>query len=94
MIVEWNTHLFSTDTDRYPFHPQATYVPGPANRREDPLSDYLATMVERGVDRAVVVHPEPYGDDHRLILDCLDRERTLIKGTSLFYPKDPKAFVF
>ena len=43
------------------------------------------------IDRAVVVHPEPYGDDHRLILECLEREPERLRGTSLFYPKDPDA---
>ncbi len=32
MIIEWNAHMFSADTDRYPFHPRAAYVPGPAQR--------------------------------------------------------------
>jgi hypothetical protein len=27
MIVEWNAHMFSSDVERYPFYPQATYVP-------------------------------------------------------------------
>jgi predicted TIM-barrel fold metal-dependent hydrolase len=93
MIVEWNTHLFSSDTARYPFHPQAAYVPAPERWRPDPLAEYLASMEARGVDRAVVVHPEPYGDDHRLILDALARVPERIKGTCLFYPKDPRAVV-
>jgi predicted TIM-barrel fold metal-dependent hydrolase len=91
MIVEWNTHLFAADTDRYPFHPNAAYVPGPDRRLDDPLAAYLQSMEDRGIDRAVVVHPEPYGDDHRLILDSLDREAERIKGTCLFYPRDPQA---
>ncbi len=39
----------------------------------------------------MIVHPEPYGDDHSLIVDCLRREPERLRGTSLFYPKDPKA---
>ena len=31
-------------------------------------------MRERGVDHAVVVQPEPYDDDHGLVLDALARE--------------------
>ena len=34
---------------------------------------------------------EPYGDDHRLILECLEREPERLRGTSLFYPRDPAA---
>ena len=91
MIVEWNTHIFSADTERYPFHPRATYLPGPDRRSADPLADYLARMDGAGISRAVIVQPEPYGDDHRLVLDCLDREPERLWGTSLFYPHDPDA---
>ena len=27
MIIEWNTHIFSPDLERYPFHSQAVYYP-------------------------------------------------------------------
>jgi predicted TIM-barrel fold metal-dependent hydrolase len=91
MIIEWNAHMFSSDTDRYPFHPRATYVPGPGGRARDPLADYLARMDREGIDRAVLVQPEPYGDDHRLVLDCLRREPERLWGTSLFYPRDADA---
>lgn len=89
MIIEWNAHLFSADTSRYPFHPRATYHPEAAWCSADPLVDYLATLDARGVDRAVLVHPEPYGDDHRLILDSLPRAPERLLGTALYYPDDP-----
>ena len=91
MIIEWNAHMFSADTDRYPFHPRAVYVPGPDRRADDPLADYIARMAAEGIDRAVLVHPEPYGDDHRLVLACLQREPERFWGTSLFYPRDTDA---
>jgi len=91
MIIEWNAHMFSSDTDRYPFHLRAAYVPGPEQRSDDPLVDYLAHMDAEGIDRAVLVQPEPYGDDHRLVLDCLQREPEHLWGTSLFYPRDVDA---
>jgi predicted TIM-barrel fold metal-dependent hydrolase len=40
---------------------------------------------------AILVQPEPYGDDHRLVLDCLQREPQRLWGTSLFYPRDEDA---
>lgn len=89
MIVEWNHHLFSSDTARYPWHPRATYVPHQTHA--DPLADYLRSMHERGVDRAVIVQPEPYGDDHALVLDALAREPDRLRATSLFYPQDADA---
>lgn len=61
MIIEWNHHLFSSDVHNYPFHPDAAYVPAAAALLKDPLAEYLHGMRERGIDRAVVVHPEPYG---------------------------------
>jgi len=91
MIIEWNAHMFSSDTARYPFHGRATYTPGPEARSPDPLSDYIARMDAEGIDRAVLVQPEPYGDDHRLVLDCLARAPERFWGTSLFYPRDEDA---
>jgi hypothetical protein len=48
-------------------------------------------MVTEGIDRATLVQPEPYRDDHRLILSCLRREPERVKGTCLYYPKDQAA---
>ena len=89
MIIEWNMHIFSADTDRFPFHPRAAYVPDESMRLDDPLTEYIAHMDDEGIDRAILVHPEPYGDVHTLDLDCLDREPDRFRGTSLFYPDDP-----
>ncbi len=91
MVIEWNAHIFSPDTKKYPFHPKATYQPDVSVQPADPLAEYLKRLDEEGIDRAVIVHPEPYGDDHSLILDCLQREPERLRGTSLFYPKDPEA---
>ena len=90
-VIEWNAHIFSPDVQRYPFHPQAAYQPDVSAQPADPLAAYLKHLDREGVDRAVIVHPEPYGDDHALILDCLKREPDRLRGTSLFYPKDPEA---
>ncbi len=91
MIIEWNHHLFSRDTARYPFHAQAAYRPDVSRFPSDPLADYLAHMDAHGIDRAILVHPEPYGDDHGLVLDSLDREPQRFLGTALFYPNDAAA---
>lgn len=91
MIVEWNTHIFSGNQAAYPFHPLASYIPDASRLEADPLRTYLQRMASVGIDRAVLVQPEPYGDDHRLVLDCLAREPKRLKATCLFYPKDPAA---
>jgi L-fuconolactonase len=91
MVIEWNAHIFSPDLERYPFHPQAAYRPDVSRQPKDPLGAYMERLREEGIDRAVIVHPEPYGDDHRLVLECLRREPERLRGTCLFYPKDPDA---
>ncbi len=91
LVCEWNAHMFSRDVARYPFHPQASYRPDTSRLPNDPLAVYLQRMADEGIDRAVLVHPEPYGDDHRLVLDCLAREPERLRGTCLFYPQDPQA---
>ena len=90
-VIEWNAHIFSADLRRYPFHENATYHPDVSRLLKDPLSIYLQRLQELKIDRAVIVHPEPYGDDHRLVLDCLKREPNKLRGTSLFYPRDENA---
>jgi L-fuconolactonase len=91
MIIEWNQHIFHPDSELYPFHESAAYQPRIAAEPADPLQAYMERMAAEGIDRAVLVHPEPYGDDHRLILDCLEREPEHFLGTTLLYPKDPEA---
>ncbi len=90
-VIEWNAHIFSPDLQKYPLHPKATYQRDVSKEPADPLAAYLQRLDELGVDKAVIVHPEPYGDDHSLVLDCLNRESERLRGTSLFYPKDPSA---
>jgi len=90
-IIEWNAHIFSPDLEKFPFHPKSTYQPDVSQHAADPLATYLDRMNREGITKAVIVHPEPYGDDHRLILECLQREPDRLRGTSLFYPRDPQA---
>ncbi len=40
-VVEWNAHMFSANTARFPFHPKATYKPDAttvSSRSADSLS--------------------------------------------------------
>ena len=45
----------------------------------------------RGINHAVIVHPEPYQDDHRYLEYCLAHEPSpgFFKATCLFDPIDP-----
>jgi predicted TIM-barrel fold metal-dependent hydrolase len=42
-------------------------------------------MSDGGVDYAIVVHPEPYQDDHRYLEHCLAVGKGKLKGTCLFF---------
>jgi predicted TIM-barrel fold metal-dependent hydrolase len=91
-VIEWNQHMFSSNVARFPFSPRGTYKPDVSRLSADPLADYQAHLKEAGIDRALFVHPEPYGDDHALVLDCLARTSPRqFKGTSMFFPKDDDA---
>ncbi len=91
-VIEWNTHMFSSNVQKFPFSPRGTYKPDASRLQADPLVAYIAHMKEFGIDKAMFVHPEPYGDDHTLVLDCLDRTPpSQFKGTSMFFPKDADA---
>jgi predicted TIM-barrel fold metal-dependent hydrolase len=46
-------------------------------------------MDEAGVDCAVVVHPEPYQDDHRYLEHCLEVGGKRLKGTLLVFADRP-----
>ena len=91
-VIEWNQHMFCSDTARFPFSPRGTYKPDASRLSPDPVADYLARMKAVGIDRALFVHPEPYGDDHTLVLDCLARTSPAqFKATSMFFPQDADA---
>jgi predicted TIM-barrel fold metal-dependent hydrolase len=91
-VIEWNMHMFSSDVARFPFSPRGTYKPDVSRLSADPMTDYQAHLKAVGIDRALFVHPEPYGDDHALVLDCLARTSPeQFKATSMFFPKDDDA---
>src|SRR5262245_7875023 len=79
-LIDTHIHLF--EPDKFPYHALATYKPPPAR-----VAPYLAFAKEAGIKGAVVVHPEPYQDDHRYLEYCL-KASSLFKGTCLFDPID------
>jgi predicted TIM-barrel fold metal-dependent hydrolase len=93
VIIEWNHHLWHTDTDAYPVDPGARYDPRPISERgsADPVGDYLDRLDEVGVDRAVVVQPEPYLGDHQLVIDAVREAPDRLRAVSLFHPRNPDA---
>ena len=86
LLIETHIHLFADDQARFPYHPNAVYKPPPL-----PLEKYLAFARQARLDHAVIVHPEPYQDDHRYLEYCFEREPSpgFFKGTCLFDPIAP-----
>jgi predicted TIM-barrel fold metal-dependent hydrolase len=86
LIIDTHIHLFSSDSRRFPFSTQAPYQPAPA-----PLEQYLDFLHQSKIDHVVLVHPEPYQDDHSYLEYCFAHESSkgLFKGTCLFDPIAP-----
>lgn len=77
-IIDTHIHLFEPDT--FPYHANAVYKPAPSA-----LAPYLAFAKESGITGTVIVHPEPYQDDHRYLEHCL-KASSMFKGTCLYDP--------
>jgi predicted TIM-barrel fold metal-dependent hydrolase len=87
-VVDTHLHCFAGTADpRFPYPAGAPYRP------EKPATpeQLLACMAGAGVDFAVVVHPEPYQDDHRYLEHCLEVGAGKLKGTCLFFADRPDA---
>jgi len=85
-IVDSHVHLFSNDLQRFPLAANATYKPTPL-----PVEEYVRFATEAKIDHAVIVHPEPYQDDHRYLEYAFTREPFpgFFKGVCLFDPTAP-----
>jgi len=84
-VVDTHLHCFAGKGDpRFPYHKNAPYTPDAATPEH-----LLKCMGEAGVDFAVVVHPEPYQDDHRYLEYCLAIGKGKLKGTCLFFADHP-----
>jgi L-fuconolactonase len=87
LLIDTHVHLFASDQKRFPFHPNGTYKP-PA----EPVENYVQFVKEAGIRHSVIVHPEPYQDDHRYLEYCFSMEPSpgFFKGTCLFDPIAPE----
>lgn len=84
--VDAHLHCFAGAQDRrFPYHSRAPYQPNQAATPEH----LLMCMDGAGVDFAVVVHPEPYQDDHRYLAHCLRIGSRRLKGTLLLFADRP-----
>jgi predicted TIM-barrel fold metal-dependent hydrolase len=85
-VIDTHLHCFAgKDDKRFPYHEKAPYRPD-----EPATPEHLLTCMDgAGVDYAVVVHPEPYQDDHRYLEYCLQVGKKRLKGTCLFFADHP-----
>jgi predicted TIM-barrel fold metal-dependent hydrolase len=85
-VIDAHLHCFAgKDDSRFPYHPEGPYQPAEPATPEH----LLRCMAEAGVDYAVVVHPEPYQDDHRYLEHCLAVGKDKFRGTCLFFADRP-----
>lgn len=84
-VIDTHIHLF--DPAVFPYHPSGTYQPPAA-----PLKPYLDFVKQAGIAHTIIVHPEPYQDDHRYLTHCFENEQPkgLFKGTILLDPIAPE----
>jgi len=65
----------STDCQMHIYEDPAKYPPRPDTYYEPPdatFADGRKMLRTMGFDRVVIVHPMPYGSDHRLLIDTLE----------------------
>jgi predicted TIM-barrel fold metal-dependent hydrolase len=86
-LVDTHVHLFSADPVSFPYPPDAPYKPAP-----QPLEEYVKVVAAARLDHTVIVHPEPYQDDHRYLEYCFAHEPSpgYFKGTCLFDAVAPR----
>lgn len=85
VVVDTHLHCFAGQDRRFPYHARAPYRPDAAATPEH----LLKCMDNADVDFAIVVHPEPYQDDHRYLEHCLNVGQGRLKGTCLFFADRP-----
>src|ERR1700733_2233661 len=86
VLIESHVHLFADDPVRFPYN-SGSYKP-----QREPVEDYVRFVGEARINHAVIVHPEPYQDDHRYLEYCLAQEPSpgFFKATCLFDPIAPE----
>jgi predicted TIM-barrel fold metal-dependent hydrolase len=85
LVIDTHTHCFDgADSTRFPYHARAPYRPAAAGPEQ-----LLRFLDASGVNAAVVVHPEPYQDDHRYLEHCLAVGGGRLKGTCLYFADRP-----
>ncbi len=86
-ILEPHVHVWTLDTDRYPWSPATTAPPGYSAT----AAQLLEVLDRHGVQGAVLVQVIYYGLDNSYAADCLRRYPGRFAGVCLVDPQDPDA---
>lgn len=86
-IIEPHVHVWSLDTERYPWSPATTSPPAESATAEELLSVLAANEVAG----AVLVQVIYYGTDNSYLADVLARYPRQFAGVCLVDPLDPRA---
>ncbi len=84
VLIDTHIHLF--DDKKFPYHKSAVYKPAAS-----PLNAYAKFVAQAKINHTIIVHPEPYQDDHAYLEYCFRNEPSpgFFKGTCLYDPIDP-----
>jgi len=63
---------------QFPYSPDRAYLPADA-----PLEDALRMHAILGIQRGVVIQPNPHGTDNSALLDALEREPLRLRGVAI-----------
>jgi len=72
-----HVHIFGPD-EAFPLSPKRLYTPGPAS-----IDDLRALHRALHIDRAVVVHPSPYGADNTCTVDAVRKLGARARGVAV-----------
>ena len=82
-VVDTHVHCFAGPREkRFPYHASGPYQPA----KTATPHRLWELMDGAGVNYAVIVHPEPYQDDHRYLEYCLEVGQRRLKGVCHFLP--------
>jgi predicted TIM-barrel fold metal-dependent hydrolase len=86
-VVDCHIHLWAADKDKFPFHHNAPYIPSHVST----IEQWLADRQNSGIDIGIFVSAEPYQDDHRYVIHCMEKASDFLRGTCLFNPNAPES---
>lgn len=83
-MIDAHVHVWTLDTDRYPWQPTLPHVPIP--QEPATVEQLLDEMAGSGVEAAVLVQPSVYGWDNAYLVDALRTNPGRFAGVCLVDP--------